>query len=252
MKQQWSSSVDCRTGLDKTLQRLAFNKQRILFMLKHLFLVDKNIIASPCRLQILDVFTKAEWKCLESLKVLPTEVAFTGNVHKATLFLWKRCPAACCYTSTDISFRMVSDIGFYSRFVSLPLKVHCVTLCSVFFVYLQSLRSCQCSSSPSTPQLTTRNQSPSPASLLDLLTRWSHGTGTFHILTHRSERFWTREYQDLMMRGGERVAIDRSGPKIDFYWWFYPRTMSDNLLLWQRLGKFPTELWCPVGGIWSR
>lgn len=44
---------------------------------------------------------------------------------------------------------------------------------------LQFLQCCRCSSNPSMPQQTTRSQSPSRASPLDLLTLWSHGTGTF-------------------------------------------------------------------------
>lgn len=49
----------------------------------------------------------------------------------------------------------------------------------LFFFVLQSLRCSPCSSSPSMPPPTTRNQSPSHASPPDLPTPWSHGTGTF-------------------------------------------------------------------------
>lgn len=85
-------------------------------------------------------------------------------------------------------------------------------LLSCFLFRLQSLRCCQCSSNPSMPQLTARSPSPLLASLLDLLTLWSHGTGTFPFpntehwsLTYGSEKYWTGKHPALKPGGPSKM-----------------------------------------------
>lgn len=116
----------------------------------------------------------------------------------------------------------------------------------------QSLRCCQCSSSPSMPRPTTRNQSPLPAWPPDLQTPWSHGTGTFYFLnterwslTYSSERHWTGKHPALENDEGWRYT------QVDLHTFirFYPKPRlammnHDDLLRFSLNSVSVVGRWC--------